>query len=874
MQGALRVSRELSAVSYQPSGAQGRATFAGALRLGFGQAAMLFVLGWFALSWAAAPSQGAALPGESPTSSTATSVLSPGRVAFGDSPQSSPGGSGRPAVVLGPQADSSGPAISIQAAAIPVLPTAGPPGTIVAVTGSLFSPSAHIHFHLDSTSNPIIGMVTAKGDGSFLATFPVPLGASAGSHNILTNVGGATVAFTVQSDCAPVLTCAANLPLNAPALTLNPNAGVPGGEVIGSGSGFGANGTGTASLQVFWKDPHEATTTNPASPAAGAGGAFTGLEITIPLSAPALGGSGGNHIAVVLDAVNGRAASARAYAAAVPVALRVSPAAAVVAEDAETEVSITINSDIQKIEGAEVALSFDATLVTVLPGVTHIALSPNQGPVGTTVTVSGYAFTPSQQVCFTYGAAALAGLPCVTLGSDAKGRFSATFAVPAGTLGIDMTVQAYRGTVGNPTENALATFRLRADVGTVATDVPIKPGNCSTGPLPTLLHNSASNAGAPFPGRIHFALGMLLPPQTNPPTAAVPLVVNCTLAVVTFQGKAEGGPAPLTFTLTHGPLPVTHAVFEEVLLPLDAVGGTVQVTPAPDAEVRLEVPMRRAPRNADVKFALKTTIVPGHNLGAWTIRVGYDPAVVTVTACTARHSGLCNPTFGPGTLEVTRTLSTGLTGTQTLADITFVASSAVGTSSPLPVTITTFTNDGGSALFVAPVGGEILVGVPYDVNGSGSLTTADVTCLRRKVATFPVIPACPATSEFDVNFSGAITSADVVCMRRRIASFNPIAACPAFTLALQPASGLAGSNIAATASAFFFPDNTTVEFRLDLDGVAGPLLTSAPVAANKTVSASFAIPVGTSVGVYSVKAVVIVGATPSVVDSAVFTVTP
>jgi len=58
-------------------------------------------------------------------------------------------------------------------------------------------------------------------------------------------------------------------------------------------------------------------------------------------------------------------------------------------------------------------------------------------------------------------------------------------------------------------------------------------------------------------------------------------------------------------------------------------------------------------------------------LGAWSVDVFFDAAIVSAVACTAEQGGVCNPAFAADTVRFTGASAGGLEGTTKLADITF-----------------------------------------------------------------------------------------------------------------------------------------------------------------------------------------------------------
>ena len=123
------------------------------------------------------------------------------------------------------------------------------------------------------------------------------------------------------------------------------------------------------------------------------------------------------------------------------------------------------------------------------------------------------------------------------------------------------------------------------------------------------------------------------------------------------------------------------------------------------------------PATASVAPGQTTTLTlqlnaPDAGAGAWTADIQYDPSVIQVTDCTASGASLCNAGFAPNGLRVTGASVGGVTGTQTLATITVQAVGDAGSSTPLTVNLSTFTDPQGNSIAGAAGNGEI------DVAGS------------------------------------------------------------------------------------------------------------------------------------------------------------
>lgn len=109
--------------------------------------------------------------------------------------------------------------------------------------------------------------------------------------------------------------------------------------------------------------------------------------------------------------------------------------------------------------------------------------------------------------------------------------------------------------------------------------------------------------------------------------------------------------------------------------------------------------------------------IPEPGLGAWTIDVTYDPAVLTPTACIPEQGGVCNPAFESNIVRITGASASGVVGSNSLGAITFrcetEGSSALNVSVPLivdatvgdPQPIVAGTQNGSVACSTAPTDG-------------------------------------------------------------------------------------------------------------------------------------------------------------------------
>ena len=83
---------------------------------------------------------------------------------------------------------------------------------------------------------------------------------------------------------------------------------------------------------------------------------------------------------------------------------------------------------------------------------------------------------------------------------------------------------------------------------------------------------------------------------------------------------------------------------------------------------------------AEVTVNVNSLNIPDPGLGAWTIDITYDPAVVSAVACVGEHGGVCNPAFESNILRITGATAMGIIGDSSLGSAVFRCN-AVGTSS-------------------------------------------------------------------------------------------------------------------------------------------------------------------------------------------------
>ena len=171
--------------------------------------------------------------------------------------------------------------------------------------------------------------------------------------------------------------------------------------------------------------------------------------------------------------------------------------------------------------------------------------------------------------------------------------------------------------------------------------------------------------------------------------------------------------------------------------------------------------------------------VPAPGLGAWTVRVFYDPEVIAITSCTAPPAGICNPPAGAGVIHTAGATSSGLIGDTTLATINIscldiattaltivvvtLADATVGTPQPIPPTI-----DHGAVTCLTQASPPGLLG---DVDCDGVVTAIDAQLILQYAAQLILSMSCQQNA--DVNGDGLINPIDAQLILQFVAGLIP-----------------------------------------------------------------------------------------------------
>jgi photosystem II stability/assembly factor-like uncharacterized protein len=273
------------------------------------------------------------------------------------------------------------------------------------------------------------------------------------------------------------------------------------------------------------------------------------------------------------------------------------------------------------------------------------------------------------------------------------------------------------------------------------------------------------NAGLPVPYVVALAVDRANPTRVYAGVWASG-VYRLDTGAASPSPSPSGSPAPSTSpsaspSATPTPTPIPGGAALRVM-PADT-----RITPNGAGTVRVEA------------------VVPAAGLGAWSIDLTYNPAVVTAQSCTTNPpngSSVCNtnPIGAPNTVRLAGSSVTGVTGTATLASIVFQAAGTAGASGPLTLTAAVFADPNGAPIPVTVTNGTVMIGATGpDANGDGVVNSVDALCILRQTAGFPATAACPnPLPQGDVNNDLVVNSIDSLCVLRYVAGLPRTPACP------------------------------------------------------------------------------------------------
>ncbi len=167
------------------------------------------------------------------------------------------------------------------------------------------------------------------------------------------------------------------------------------------------------------------------------------------------------------------------------------------------------------------------------------------------------------------------------------------------------------------------------------------------------------------------------------------------------------------------------------------------------------------------KVELRANDIAAPGIGAWTVDVHYDPAKVTIAACSAAQNGLCNAHYNNTTVRVTGTNIYGLAGTNDLASIGLACKGAG--SGNLELTLNVFAD--------ATIGGPQAINATT-VNGAVSCTSdAPPTATHEPGATATPPPGDHKVAG-DADCNGTVNAIDAALMLQYAAGLIDAVGCP------------------------------------------------------------------------------------------------
>ncbi|OAI39732.1 hypothetical protein AYO38_07135 [bacterium SCGC AG-212-C10] len=126
--------------------------------------------------------------------------------------------------------------------------------------------------------------------------------------------------------------------------------------------------------------------------------------------------------------------------------------------------------------------------------------------------------------------------------------------------------------------------------------------------------------------------------------------------------------------------------------------GTAQsataATPAPGTPVAVgtvgvAVQNGEVSSGSELKVPVTISSPSGQKLGSWIVDVTFDPALLSVSACSGEGTSVCNPSYRPDTLRLVGVSVEGLEGQ--IGSITFKGSGSKGAKSAIRVAATNCT---------------------------------------------------------------------------------------------------------------------------------------------------------------------------------------
>ncbi|MGD0451800.1 MAG: hypothetical protein ABSA79_12195, partial [Candidatus Bathyarchaeia archaeon] len=758
---------------------------------------------------------------------------------------------------------------------ISINPTIGNVGSTVTVTGTGFDNNKIVTLAYDGVTQATSPTTITTGagnwpDGGFTATFTVPA-STAGGHVVMAtdaDFNSAIYTFTV-----------------IPNLIITPTQGPNGTSVTASVTGFSAN----SNVNMIFGGAPLSTTPTPIT--TDITGSFNNAIFAVPNSAA------GSYF---VNATDTHTNTDYATFTVVASTISLNPSSGIIG----TTVTVSGSNFLPNLpltvtyDGATVAMSTSTGSGAVPSGVTFsvppstfgshavrvtdgygnyaqvtfsvtasVSLNPQNGPVGTPVTVTGQGFGPSKTITITFAASPVATSPS-PITTDNSGSFVASFTVPAGSTTSSIagakTVQANDGSNSASNTFTVTPFiTLNPTSGNTGTVVTVS--GTGYGPLKTVTIKYSSSTMTTTPGTVtttpygtfsctftvpasvaggHVVLASDSASPSNSASASFTVAPNITLnptsgkvgstVTVTGTGFAANSLLSATFGGSSVTLSGTHTTDGSGNLP----SGMTFTVPASIAGAQQVVVTDASSNNDFATFTVTSAVTVNPTSG----NVGSS---VTVSGTGFAPSSTVTITYD-GTTQATSpaTVTAGLSGSfsATIAvPASVVGAHTVGASDGVNSGSATFTVT--QSISLSPSSG--IVGSTVTVSGSGFAASKTVTVkfVSTTMVTVPSTVTSDAYGSFSCTFTvpAAINGGNTVTATD--ASAN--AATATFTvnpaITLSPTSGNVGITVTVSGTGFTGSSALTAKFNgvsVSLGGTTSTGATGSFAGATFTVPAS------------------------------------
>ncbi len=298
------------------------------------------------------------------------------------------------------------------------------------------------------------------------------------------------------------------------------------------------------------------------------------------------------------------------------------------------------------------------------------------------------------------------------------------------------------------------------------------------------------------------------PPPTHTPTPTPTTTGTPTFTPTpTDTSTPTFTPTP-TPTSTHTPTPTFTPTPTDTPTPTPTPTHTPTPTPTPTPlPPTLFAEDIIIPPGIPFTMPISMADFPTPGLGALTLDIGYDPAVVNLTGCEVDPEGvfdsaICNVAFLTNTVRISLLSLFGESGDQTLANLGFTGVGALGDASSITLTVQSIADAEGNALSPLLNDGSVLLDtMPGDVNCDGMTNSIDASMvLQYDAGILGESHTCPPATDTlyvdtcDVNNDMLCNSIDALLIMQCEVGI-PNLLCPVAAMNVAPLGQLASANI-------------------------------------------------------------------------------